>query len=314
MKNSIIFFFTFLFSFYSYSQIEEEYNYNENQVPTTIEIYNYVTKGYAQQIRLGLDDKKGYFFWDKFTRQFTVDGDNLYIDVKALVKEDDFKVVAWMIIFRTDEYSVEPAYFCVPTQSSSQVIWNMSFEDLRNAELTSDGYMVYTWVLYHLVGQMTNDYNKICFVENSLIQLSDGSQKEIKNITKVDKILTFNDVNKIGVINELIIHEEGNYSIKRVELINPNILLASDSDEYFIQTKFFEATPNHPVITNKGIKKVEDLEQGDIMFYYDNQNNTLNEWFVANIDQNSKYVDKVYNLKLVDDFIYFVNGFGVLMK
>lgn len=67
-------------------------------IPTTMEEYNYMTKGYKIQIESGLDMKKGYFFKDIGEHQIG----NYHFTLKNLVRENLRQLAGTLIISRSD--------------------------------------------------------------------------------------------------------------------------------------------------------------------------------------------------------------------
>jgi hypothetical protein len=91
---------------------------------TTLEEYNYITKGYKVQIESGLDMKKGYLFEDVYSQK---SGERL-AELKVLyrIKETKKEIAAYLIIYSKE--GNEPEYLCVPNPKSEKEIilkyWN----------------------------------------------------------------------------------------------------------------------------------------------------------------------------------------------
>jgi len=84
---------------------------------TTVEEYNYITKGYKIQIESGLDMKKGYEFVDFGSHEEGI----RKAELKALyrIKSDENKeIAAYMIIYKKQGSPSE--YICVPHPNSSR--------------------------------------------------------------------------------------------------------------------------------------------------------------------------------------------------
>lgn len=88
---------------------------------TTLEEYNYVTKGYKIQIESGLDMKKGYSFKDLVTVSTNFDVKRT-IKFKGLYREGDSAPCAIMGIYQRQGYG--PEFICVPHQLSDETIWD----------------------------------------------------------------------------------------------------------------------------------------------------------------------------------------------
>jgi len=77
--------------------------------PTTIEEYNYLTKGYKVQIESGLDMKKGYTFIDIGQ----VKQGSYSFDIKGLIREAK-KEVAGILVVAKSGISGRTYYVCIP--------------------------------------------------------------------------------------------------------------------------------------------------------------------------------------------------------
>lgn len=91
---------------------------------TTQEEYNYLTKGYKEQIEKGLDMKKGYSFKDLGTFEYKSGIELRRSEFKALMKEGDSKYRAILLIYR--RVGADPYYVCIPTPDAPEDIWNQT--------------------------------------------------------------------------------------------------------------------------------------------------------------------------------------------
>jgi hypothetical protein len=98
---------------------------------TTIEEYNYITKGYQIQLESGLDMKKGYRLEDVTESRVTMAGDSSYRKTvfKALYREGETTPAAIMCIysFVINGKTVNTDYLCIPQAESSKEIWSMVY-------------------------------------------------------------------------------------------------------------------------------------------------------------------------------------------
>jgi len=87
---------------------------------TTLEEYNYVTKGYMVQIESGLDMKKGYQLED-IDKQSTKER---VAELKVLyrIKDNKKEIAAYMIVYNRSGNKTE--YICVPRPNSDEEINN----------------------------------------------------------------------------------------------------------------------------------------------------------------------------------------------
>lgn len=104
---------------------------------TTMEEYNYVTKGYKIQIESGLDMKKGYRLEDVSEHSVTfTEKDKIFKRVttfKGLYREGEKSPCAIMIIYHNQDPSVNSkVYMCIPHFNSSSEIWDLHYKLATN--------------------------------------------------------------------------------------------------------------------------------------------------------------------------------------
>lgn len=107
---------------------------------TTLEEYNYVTKGYRVQVESGLDMKKGY----EFAEIDTVSTKIATAEVKILYRIKDSKkvIAAYLIIYKRTGRTTE--YICVPNPNSDEEIMQKYMTALWDgySEATSKGQLI----------------------------------------------------------------------------------------------------------------------------------------------------------------------------
>ena len=81
-------------------------------VPTTLEEYNYMTKGYKIQVESGLDMKKGYYINEIGEHQIG----NYHFTIKNLVRENLRQLAGTLIISRSDVTS-KVYYSAIPVNN-----------------------------------------------------------------------------------------------------------------------------------------------------------------------------------------------------
>jgi hypothetical protein len=122
----------------------QEYAYAMEEPKTTIEEFNYVTKGYKIQIESGLDMKRGYSVKD-LTRLRVAPRE---VQVKVLFRNpegndninDSFtilnrKVAAYILIYKKDGSPEE--YICIPHRNSDADVKNLFWNQLYNSSMMS---------------------------------------------------------------------------------------------------------------------------------------------------------------------------------
>jgi hypothetical protein len=101
---------------------------------TTVDEYNYLTKGYKTQIESGLDMKVGYSLKDlgEYSSK------SRSCEFKALVKKANNKTVGTLAIFHAVSLvgTKKTYYFCIPTAGSDNSVMEMYTKSLT--ELSSE--------------------------------------------------------------------------------------------------------------------------------------------------------------------------------
>ena len=92
---------------------------------TTLEEYNYLTKGIKIQLENGLDMKKGYSLEEVDKARFEVRS-----AVLSRLTRSDSKIAAYLLRYQKDENSVVE-YYCIPHPKSTQGIKDLFFESLK---------------------------------------------------------------------------------------------------------------------------------------------------------------------------------------
>ena len=101
---------------------------------TTLEEYNYATKGYKIQVESGLDMKKGYLIVDLHENSVETNTDKGIVKrtmkFKGLYRSGEINPCAIMVVFRRfDNDFVD--YICLPHWKSSKDIWDLYFNQIK---------------------------------------------------------------------------------------------------------------------------------------------------------------------------------------
>lgn len=125
---------------------------------TTLEEYNYLTRGYKIQLESGLDMKSGYEIKDAGSYAVTYGNGTFSRDVKFmhLYRIGEEIPCATLAIFSRSNTTYEE-YYCIPHIDSSSEIWNQAFRDF---ETLSSAWSVsgtgYSWSLIKMISQLSS--------------------------------------------------------------------------------------------------------------------------------------------------------------
>lgn len=100
---------------------------------TSLEEYNYITKGYKVQIESGLDMKKGYEFVDidKYGNEVRT------AELKALyrIKDNNRIIACYLLEYQSKGYPKE--YICIPNPNSEPDILKKYWDQLYDGSFTN---------------------------------------------------------------------------------------------------------------------------------------------------------------------------------
>lgn len=103
---------------------------------TTLEEYNYITKGYRIQVESGLDMKKGYEFKDLFELVVDVYSTDRTMQFRALHRIGNPKPCAIMVIFQRPDTNFKD-HLCIPSFDASPSLWKMYQDKLTSGNYTA---------------------------------------------------------------------------------------------------------------------------------------------------------------------------------
>lgn len=126
---------------------------------TTLEEYNYISKGYKDDILKGKTLKYGYKFLGlgQWSLSYNEKGRSFerQVHFQEVIRVSDRKICATVMIYQKTDLS-DTHYFCIPDHDSSPEIWNLFFQDLKffDQDLAIDALLT---VVYGTMRLMTNE-------------------------------------------------------------------------------------------------------------------------------------------------------------
>ena len=182
----------------------------------------------------------------------------------------------------------------LPNETSHKAVKEHFVADLKAKSLTNDGLGI--CVAFALSQTQPRSSTALahpqefCFPAETFVNLVDGTEKKISGIQAGDEITGIR-ANRV----EKVIVNEGVFSLTRL-LVRPNgQAWVSTRNESGLLS--LEVTPNHPVLTLLGKKRVEDLHAGDWLFVRDAVTGRYLTAELTSIAPAFRTVDKVYHLQ-----------------
>lgn len=134
---------------------------------TTLEEYNYLTKGYKVQMESGLDMKEGYELKYAYTTTIRKKSFNRTIEFKYLYRtKDTIPCAILLVLARTDTDYID--YLCVPSFNSTKELWAKSKEDFVKSANNWNAYARdYTWGMLRMISSQSSKVSK----ENTILTI-----------------------------------------------------------------------------------------------------------------------------------------------
>lgn len=123
--------------------------FSQTVAPTTLEEYNYLTKGYKTMIESGLDMKKGYSFKEIGT--YSTNSRNCTF--KALYRDKETKTCGYLCIFKRLDGGL--CYICIPTSDASIDLWDKTLNEINYCFDNSGAAKQFVIFLMRLIGDLS---------------------------------------------------------------------------------------------------------------------------------------------------------------
>jgi len=251
------------------------------------------------------------------------DGLKKRIDLYKLIRKEGRIEIGTVIFYTTETGRRYMA--CLPGFKADGKIWEKYFEDIHAIDKVEKNFVLkLSYVLSRELGfqlyragaagvssgreREAGTYgNDICFPGNTLVTMADGNKQFLSEIRAGDAIVTVDPATNqatIVTVKELTVHDAKNYAITRLLLVSA----LEDGREIRLSSKVLQATPNHPILTIEGEKKMGELKVGDKVTSPDG---TFTVW---DKEETAGGVQKVYNIVAAGGSTYIMNGIMVLQK
>jgi len=182
----------------------------------------------------------------------------------------------------------------IPTEQSPKAVKDKYAEDLKAKCLANDGLGVCVAFAFSQTNPVQTaiafESQEFCFPAETFVNLVDGTEARISTIKIGDEITGL----RANRVENIIVHE-GTFSLTR--------LLVRSNSQAWVSTRndsgllSLEVTPNHPVLTLFGKKRVEELRKGDWLFVRDAVSGRYLTAELTGIAPHSRTVSKVYHLQ-----------------
>jgi len=259
------------------------------------------------------------------------DGMKKRIDLYKLIAKEGMQELGTMIFYTTEKGKVYKA--CLPNFTADNTVWEKYFEDIHAIDKEEKFYVLkLSYVLSKELGfqlykaaNAGKDLSKeagtygsdICFPGDMQVAMADGSQKTLSSIKAGDQVLTVDPVTHVSqpvVVKELTVHEAKNYAITNLLLVAATEKDTPVGKEVVLIQKALNATPNHPMMTKDGEKKIGALAEGEAVLCYNEQTHAYEVFTVWYKTVAAGGVQKVYNIVAGNGTTFMMNDVMVLQK
>ncbi|OMP76331.1 Hint domain-containing protein [[Flexibacter] sp. ATCC 35208] len=259
------------------------------------------------------------------------DGLKKRIDLYRLVAKDSMMDIGTVIFYTNEKGTLYTAV--LPLFNSNPEIWNKYFEDIHAIDKVEKNYVLklsyvlsreFSFQLYKSMNagkdvkaEGATYGTDICFPGDEQVTLADGSQKTLKNILPGDKIISLDAVThttSIMKVKELVVHQPANYAITQLLAVHVVANDTQDAHVVSISGKILQATPNHPIQTSAGKKKMGEVRDGEELLCIDEQSKQVLTYVVVNKTEKANGTQPVYNIVAEGEGTFIMNSMMVLQK
>ena len=314
----------FLIGFMFFAQAQDDMEYKGMSLEAYKTLKSVKINNLEKDSYLKLDEG---FILDRENPPYTFKfSDNILrkIYVFKIFEVEDLKSLGLLAVFTSSEGN-KVLTLPIPNSKAVKEAWGLYIDDIKDYEKASANFATCLAFMLTKEGQNVSQSEdeesgeeeyEYCFPATAQVVMADGSNKAIADIQEGDMILTTN-ANQMGSweageVEQVVIHQKPQQKILHL-VLSPEYTLSASINELNISEKYLEATPNHPVLTQRGRMTIEEVQVNDLLYQYDQTTNELVPFKVLKAITAYREVNQVYNLKIKGD-IYLINGLVVYEK
>jgi hypothetical protein len=251
------------------------------------------------------------------------DGLKKRIDLYKLIRKEGRAELGTVIFYTTEGGKRYMA--CLPGFKADGKVWEKYFEDIHAIDREEKNFVLkLSYVLSRELGfqlyraaaagggpgreREAGTYgNDICFPGDMQVSMADGSKRTLREVKAGDAVVTVDPATGQATavtVKELTVHEEKNYAITRLLLVS----VREAGREVRLSSRLLQATPNHPMMTLQGEKRMGELEAGDKVLSPDGI------FTVWDKEERAGGMQRVYNIVAGGGTTFIMNGVLVLQK
>ena len=261
------------------------------------------------------------------------DGMKKRIDLYKLILKDGRIELGTVIYYTTEKGKRYTAI--LPGYKAEGKVWEKYFTDIHaidkeeqfyvlklsyvlSKELGFQLYRASTGATGTAINREAGTYgNDICFPGDMQVTMAGGVQKLLSEVKAGDQVVTVDPATHLSTtvrVKELTVHEAKNYAVTRVMLLSAMESAGYSGREVRLVTRVLQATPNHPMVTADGDRKMGELKAGDKVLCLDEKTGRYQEFTVWDKTESAGGVQPVYNIVAGGGSTFIMNGVMVLQK
>lgn len=121
---------------------------------TTLEEYNYLTKGYKIQKESGLDMKRGYSMRD--VSKYSFSDSSREVNFKYLYRLNEQKAPCATLMIVTRKSTGFIRYYCIPHAESSEEIWDLAYSSYKSMVDCTSSFKEYTFGMIRFISYIAS--------------------------------------------------------------------------------------------------------------------------------------------------------------
>lgn len=258
------------------------------------------------------------------------DGQKKRMDLYNLMAKEGLQQLGLMIFYTNEKGKRYQAL--LPNQTAAGKVWERYFEDIHAIDKEEKNFVLklsyvlsreFSYQVYKNINggknmkEESGTYGSdICFPGTDLVTMASGTQKILSSVKPGDQVLSIDpQTKKTTVVNveKLSVHEAKNYALTRLVLVAADEK-STDKNSIRLSAKVLEATPNHPMTTVSGSKKIGETEIGEQVLCYNEAKKVYETYTILAKTEKAGGIQKVYNIVAGSGSTLMMNGVMVMQK
>jgi hypothetical protein len=259
------------------------------------------------------------------------DGLKKRMDLYKLLSKEGMQELGTMVFYTNEKGKQYKAV--LPNFTADGKVWEKYFEDIHAIDKEEKNFVLkLSYILSKemsfqqykalnqgkdLKAESATYGNDICFPGDQLVAMANGKQKFLKEVKAGDQVLTIDPATKKAttvLVKELVSHEAKNYAITRLLVATATEKTGKLGQEVHLSSKVLEATPNHPMQTRSGNRKMGEINLGEEVLCYNQKIGKYEPFTVLNKAEYAGGIQKVYNIEAAAGTTFMMNDVMVLQK